>query len=470
MENNETKPELEKLLQEMLKQLELAPPEKGEQILLDIFDNLVNEINGNPDLIKDRPPLPDKINRFALRMALIIYAQAYYKIMEVVSSAPVGYADFVLNNFYLQVVKKIRYILSTDEFKDFTGDFNPPDHVLPSSELGIIGWEDGVSQEVEGFVASVQTFFNEMDFYGKEPPEVSIIRKWLLKMMEPIFKHIEEYRQKTNQYFNSLLKKVEKDKAKIEKKTSESAHNPQKLPCSQAEYKHFTTIHTRLKDLMKLLRATERDYEKIQFMQVELDEDITAFWPIMENIGQNVQIVLSGKLEILQNIINDIEIENPYTVMEPPFTIDGKDFDEIQAVEMAEKYFEEKMQPRYELIAALDRILVRLNKSFITASNSEINSAVTKKNITPSETQDQSICLKDFIKRYCDLSEKPDIDSKCEMLMREHRRKAIALPLVPMQYRRGQRKLYYTDKLHNSWPMYRKTLTSLPPLKKSGNK
>ncbi len=84
--------------------------------------------------------------------------------------------------------------------------------------------------------------------------------------------------------------------------------------------------------------------------------------------------------------------------------------------------------------------------------------------------QKQRITLKDFIKDYCDLSKRPDIDSKCEMLLREHRAKRIKLPLVRVKYRKGQRYLFYLDKLIKNWPTYRTTLTTLPLLKKSGNK
>ncbi len=82
----------------------------------------------------------------------------------------------------------------------------------------------------------------------------------------------------------------------------------------------------------------------------------------------------------------------------------------------------------------------------------------------------ERITLKDFIKKHCDLSEKPDVDSKCEMLMREHRNERVKLPLVKNKYRRGQRHLYWLDRLQDKWPTYRMTLTTLPPLKKSGNK
>ncbi len=50
-----------------------------------------------------------------------MYAQAYYKLVEAVASAPVGFADLELNAYYLTVIKKIQSILSLPDFKDFPG-------------------------------------------------------------------------------------------------------------------------------------------------------------------------------------------------------------------------------------------------------------------------------------------------------------------------------------------------------------
>jgi hypothetical protein len=84
----------------------------------------------------------------------------------------------------------------------------------------------------------------------------------------------------------------------------------------------------------------------------------------------------------------------------------------------------------------------------------------------------QTITLQQFFKDHCDLSKRIDIESKREMLLREYRKKNIKLPLVgkKQNYRKGQTYLFYLDGLIDKWPTYRKALTTLPPLKKSGNK
>jgi hypothetical protein len=84
------------------------------------------------------------------------------------------------------------------------------------------------------------------------------------------------------------------------------------------------------------------------------------------------------------------------------------------------------------------------------------------------------ITLQQFFGDYCDLSKRPDIDSKREMLLREHRKEKeeTKLPLVGKKkdYRKGQTYLFWLDELLANWTTYRKALTTLPPLKKSGNK
>jgi hypothetical protein len=78
------------------------------------------------------------------------------------------------------------------------------------------------------------------------------------------------------------------------------------------------------------------------------------------------------------------------------------------------------------------------------------------------------ITLQQFFNIYCDLSGKPDITSKREMLLREHREERIVLPLVGKKkdYRKGQTYLFWLDRLLDKWETYRDDLTTLPPLKK----
>ncbi len=122
------------------------------------------------------------------------------------------------------------------------------------------------------------------------------------------------------------------------------------------------------------------------------------------------------------------------------------------------------------LLSIFDQLILTVEAAMrATTRNRETEQKVSGGKAENTKTKER-IALKDFIKKHCDLSERPDIESKCEMLMREHRKDSIKLPLVSHEYRRGQTKLYYLKKLRNNWPDYRMTLTTLPPLKKSDNK
>lgn len=124
----------------------------------------------------------------------------------------------------------------------------------------------------------------------------------------------------------------------------------------------------------------------------------------------------------------------------------------------------------WEYLNELDRMIAkhdRIPKQH-QISTQELTDSQPQKN----NQYEQTITIKDFINKYCDLSEKPDIISKREMLLREDRQGRITLPVVGSKdsYRQGQTYLYYLNRLLNEWSNYRMTLTTLPPLKKSTNK
>ena len=75
------------------------------------------------------------------------------------------------------------------------------------------------------------------------------------------------------------------------------------------------------------------------------------------------------------------------------------------------------------------------------------------------------ISLKSFIAYYCNLSEKPDIQSKISLLHEYHRKNKIQLPELACPYRLGQHKLYFPDDLIRNWPLYCESMPTLPRLK-----
>lgn len=81
------------------------------------------------------------------------------------------------------------------------------------------------------------------------------------------------------------------------------------------------------------------------------------------------------------------------------------------------------------------------------------------------KTNGQSITLKNFINTYCNLSRKPVVESKIELLLKYNRKKLITLPPLATTYRKGQSKFYYIDDLKSEWAKYQKIISTLPPLK-----
>jgi len=73
--------------------------------------------------------------------------------------------------------------------------------------------------------------------------------------------------------------------------------------------------------------------------------------------------------------------------------------------------------------------------------------------------------LKSFIEVHCNLTGRPDIQSKVDLLHEYNRKQRIKLPKLAHRYRRGQHKYYYDDDLKKNWPTYRRNMPTLPPLK-----
>ena len=95
-----------------------------------------------------------------LRQAMLfVLAQAYYKILQCVSTAPMGWVDLKLNQSYLGIVGVIRDTLSSPDFKDFPGELGPsPESVFPSSETGTLDWQDNIRPYIEDFLNRAQQY------------------------------------------------------------------------------------------------------------------------------------------------------------------------------------------------------------------------------------------------------------------------------------------------------------------------
>ena len=126
------------------------------------------------------------------------------------------------------------------------------------------------------------------------------------------------------------------------------------------------SIHKRFRELLKEFRKpSHKKPEDLSLKQIDLEDDITKFWPEIRRIGQRVGVDLPTNLDTVRAIINNNEIVE----IHPSAHI------YLDAIEMEEAYgasYRAEAKVRDGLIKDLDRILVRLNKYF--GVNKEIKS------------------------------------------------------------------------------------------------
>lgn len=149
------------------------------------------------------------------------------------------------------------------------------------------------------------------------------------------------------------------------------------VPCTRKEYDCFVLFYEHINNYHKLLCNESGNYSKITYKKIELEEYVTESWQTITKVGISVGIDISNKLTILKDIIANKEVENPYLAVDPPFTIDGEYYDEIQALESARKHDEEARHPRYALLDDFRRIMVRINKRFNTDTEIKLQSSAT---------------------------------------------------------------------------------------------
>lgn len=87
---------------------------------------------------------------------------------------------------------------------------------------------------------------------------------------------------------------------------------------------------------------------------------------------------------------------------------------------------------------------------------------------TRQEKDGQPTTLRSFIEIHCDLTAKPDVQSKVTLLHEYNRKKKIELPKLARKHRKGQHKYYYVDDLKKNWATYQQEMPTLPPLRVPG--
>lgn len=132
-----------------------------------------SELGDLPDLDKI-PPMPEADRRNSGLILLLMFAQAYYKLVEssVSLATWVTALDLELNHSYLWTVQSLANLLKHHEdLQDFPEPFEPVLPDLYPSTIGDLEWQDMIAPSVEGFLATVQKYVMAKGCY--EPEEKS---------------------------------------------------------------------------------------------------------------------------------------------------------------------------------------------------------------------------------------------------------------------------------------------------------
>jgi len=100
---------------------------------------------------------------------ILLFSQAYYKMLESCIGCSCHALDLNLNEYYLWIIKNIRSMLDRNPYlSDFPISFEPIVPDLYPSTISDLEWEYMVAPDVERFLGAVQKYVMDKSVY---PPE-----------------------------------------------------------------------------------------------------------------------------------------------------------------------------------------------------------------------------------------------------------------------------------------------------------
>ena len=114
---------------------------------------------------------------------LMLFAQAYYQLLECSLRYPCAEMDLKFNRSYLWVVKHLRELLERHpDLADFPGRFLPPFPDLNPSTIRNVDWDEIIAPDVERFISSIQSYAVE---HGLQDPEDDTPAGRFVEMFRP---------------------------------------------------------------------------------------------------------------------------------------------------------------------------------------------------------------------------------------------------------------------------------------------
>lgn len=330
--------------------------------LFKLIDKITNEIRKEPTLVDsicDVESFPQRQKEYMNRASLLLHAQTYCKIVQSVSSAPVGWIDLELNGYYQRVISTIQHLLSLDECKDFPGGFEPVnDNIFPESGILDIGWEDGFAGSCVDFLSRAQQFFLQAPVPSDDTYSLLIYLEWLKDKHGMIAKKADEYAAMAEIRFREMFKtspsKVRsKDRKEETKPTKESASEKptdigQSQPAETMSKIKFEKISAIIKKLDALEKAKEKycnyheEHSKahlglgpdstenalwleVQSLIDKIDLDLVESWGVIEQYNTEIEDDFGGWViptgTFSQNLSRDIEYAINSRNLEPVNTL-----------------------------------------------------------------------------------------------------------------------------------------------------
>lgn len=179
--------------------------------LFHLFDKITDETRKDPSLtehLHECKPLSQEQKEYLIRANLFLYAQTYVKIVQSVTSQPIGWIDPELNGYYQRTVIAINHLLGLDECKDFPGGFEPfNNNIFPESGILDIGWECGFADSCVDFLSRAQQFHLGASIPSGDTSFLQAYVEWLKSKHLLIAKKADEYDKKARQMWRNFEKK-----------------------------------------------------------------------------------------------------------------------------------------------------------------------------------------------------------------------------------------------------------------------
>jgi len=181
--------------------------------------------------------IPKEEWRIAGHTALMILAQAYYKILEsAISGAMCTSLDLELNQSYLWTTNNISALLQDHEdLKDFPTTFTPIFRDLYPSTIRDCDWEDMVAPEAEAFLSTVQQYVLGKGVYElTEGSAGGTFVRIFQSSAQTAMEHAEAYRKRMQTTFQRVLDRAAQQQLAVpasghDERRSDSQHEIETL-------------------------------------------------------------------------------------------------------------------------------------------------------------------------------------------------------------------------------------------------